>query len=82
MCIRDRDVAVKNTGDTAGKYVAEIFYEPPYYNGGIEKAAANLVRYAKTEILKPGEAQTLKITFRYEDMASYLSLIHIYSSGT
>lgn len=65
------DVAVKNTGDTAGKYVAEIFYEPPYYNGGIEKAAANLVQYAKTEILKPGEAQTLKITFRYEDMASY-----------
>ena len=40
------DVAVKNTGDTAGKYVAEIFYEPPYYNGGIEKAAANLVQYA------------------------------------
>lgn len=65
------DVAVKNTGDTAGKYVAEIFYEPPYYNGGIEKAAANLVQYAKTEILQPGEAQTLKITFRYEDMASY-----------
>lgn len=59
------DVAVKNTGDTAGKYVAEIFYEPPYYNGGIEKAAANLVQYAKTEILQPGEAQTLKITFRY-----------------
>lgn len=65
------DVAVKNTGDTAGKYVAEIFYEPPYYNGGIEKATANLVQYAKTEILQPGEAQTLKITFRYEDMASY-----------
>lgn len=65
------DVAVTNTGDTAGKYVAEIFYEPPYYNGGIEKAAANLVQYAKTEILQPGEAQTLKITFRYEDMASY-----------
>lgn len=27
--------------------------------------------HAKTEILQPGEAQTLKITFRYEDMASY-----------
>ena len=29
------------------------------------------MQYAKTEILQPGEAQTLKITFRYEDMASY-----------
>lgn len=64
-------VNVTNTGDTAGKYVAEIFYNPPYTNGGIEKATANLVQYGKTETLNPGESQTLDITFSYEDMASY-----------
>ncbi|MFR6163794.1 MAG: hypothetical protein ACLUJR_12890 [Mediterraneibacter gnavus] len=30
-------VNVKNIGDTAGKYTAEIYYTPPYYNGGIER---------------------------------------------
>lgn len=64
-------IAVINTGDTAGKYVAEIFYNPPYTNGGIEKASANLLQYGKTETLEPGASQTLDITFLYEDMASY-----------
>ncbi len=64
-------IDVTNTGDVAGKYVAEIFYNPPYTNGGIEKASANLIQYGKTEALKPGESQTLEITFSYEDMASY-----------
>ena len=64
-------VDVKNTGNAAGKYVAEIFYNPPYVNGGIEKASANLVEYAKTDSLLPGAAQTLEITFSYDDMASY-----------
>lgn len=30
------DVTVTNTGDTAGKDVVELYYDPPYYNGGIE----------------------------------------------
>lgn len=64
-------IDVTNTGDTAGKYVAEIFYNPPYTNGGIEKASANLIEFAKTELLEPGASQTLEITFAYEDMSSY-----------
>lgn len=65
------DINVSNTGDTAGKYVAEIFYNPPYTNGGIEKATANLVEFAKTDIIEPGASETVTIEFNYEDMASY-----------
>ena len=36
------EVTVTNTGDVAGKDVAEVYYTPPYYNGGIEKASRNL----------------------------------------
>ena len=65
------DVTVTNTGSVAGKDVVEVFYNPPYTNGGIEKASANLVTFEKTEKLEPGESQTLTITFSAEDMASY-----------
>lgn len=65
------EVTVTNTGDKAGKNVAEIYFTPPYYNGGIEKASTNLVEFAKTDLLAPGESQTLTVTFDYEDMASY-----------
>lgn len=64
-------IDVTNTGDTAGKFVAEIYYNPPYNNGGIEKAAANLVEYAKTELIQPGESTQVSVNFTYEDMASY-----------
>lgn len=65
------DVVVTNTGAAAGKDVVEIYYNPPYTNGGIEKASANLIAYDKTELLEPGESETLNISFRAEDMASY-----------
>lgn len=65
------DVTVTNTGDVAGKDVAEIYYNPPYTNGGIEKASVNLAAFDKTEELEPGESQTLTLSFAVEDMASY-----------
>lgn len=65
------DVTVKNTGDVAGRDVVEVYYNPPYENGGIEKASANLVEFAKTKMLEPGESETITITFDEEDMASY-----------
>ncbi len=40
------DVTVTNTGDVAGKDVVEVYYNPPYTNGGIEKSAANLISFA------------------------------------
>ncbi|OZG63331.1 beta-glucosidase [Bifidobacterium lemurum] len=65
------DVTVTNTGDVAGKDVVEVYYNPPYTNGGIEKASANLVAFDKTDELAPGESQTLTVEFADEDMASY-----------
>ncbi len=65
------DVTIKNTGDYAGKDVAQIYIEAPYTAGGIEKATANLVGFAKTDMLQPGESQTVTVTFVAQDMASF-----------
>lgn len=65
------DVTITNTGDVAGKDVAEIYYNPPYTNGGIEKASVNLIGFAKTGILEPGQSETVTVEFTAEEMASY-----------
>ena len=65
------DVTVTNTGETAGKDVVELYFNPPYQNGGIEKATANLLQFAKTDLLQPGQSQTLTLSFAAEDMASF-----------
>lgn len=65
------DVTVTNTGDKAGKDVVEVYYNPPYTDGGIEKASKNLVAFEKTKKLEPGASQTVKIEFDDDDMASY-----------
>ncbi len=64
-------VTVTNTGNVAGKDVVEIYYNPPYTNGGIEKASANLIAFAKTKELAPSESETVKLKFNAYDMASY-----------
>ena len=65
------NVTVTNTGDVAGKDVVEVYYTPPYTNGGIEKASVNLAAFDKTDMLEPGASQTMTLTFSIEDMASY-----------
>lgn len=65
------DVTVTNTGSVAGKDVVELYYTPPYENGGIEKASVNLAAFDKTDLLEPGESQTLTLSFTIESMASY-----------
>ena len=65
------DVTVTNTGSVAGKDVVQVYYNPPYTNGGIEKSAANLIEFAKTGVLEPGDSETVNISFALEDMASY-----------
>ena len=65
------DVEVTNTGDVAGKDVVEVYYKPPYTNGGIEKSSANLIEFVKTDLLQPGESQIVTVAFSIEDMASY-----------
>lgn len=65
------EVEVKNVGDVAGKDVVEVYFTPPYENGGIEKAEVNLIQYQKTAELAPGEVEKITVAFAKEDMASY-----------
>ena len=65
------NVEVTNNGDYAGKDVVELYFAAPYTAGGIEKAAKNLVAFAKTDTIQPGESDTVELEFSLEDMASY-----------
>lgn len=64
-------VKVTNTGDRAGKEVVQLYYSAPYTAGGIEKSAICLGGFAKTKLLQPDESETLTISFKTDDMASY-----------
>lgn len=65
------EVEVTNKGNKAGKDVVQLYYNPPYTKGGIEKASANLLTFAKTDELKPNESQTLTLTFKLDDLSAY-----------
>lgn len=65
------DVRVTNSGDTAGKETVQIYYSAPYTDGGIEKSTKVLAAFDKTELLAPGESETVSISFPVRDMASY-----------
>lgn len=65
------DVVVSNTGNVVGKDVVELYYTPPYNNGGIEKSSVNLIDFAKTKNLQPGESETISFEIKKEDMAAY-----------
>ena len=64
-------VKVTNTGDAAGKDVAQVYYTAPYTPGGIEKAHVVLAVFSKTGLLQPGESEVLTISFPAEEMASF-----------
>ena len=64
-------VKVTNTGDVAGKDVVQLYYSAPYTKGGIEKPQVKLGDFAKTGILAPGQSETLTLTIKAKDMASY-----------
>lgn len=64
-------VKVTNTGDVAGKDVVQLYANPPYYAGQIEKASVNLIDFAKTALLQPGESQELTLEATVESLASY-----------
>ncbi|MCL2062331.1 MAG: putative Ig domain-containing protein [Firmicutes bacterium] len=65
-------VQVTNTGDTyAGKDIVQLYFTAPYTSGGIEKAHVVLSGFEKTQVLEPGESQTVTVTIKVRDMASY-----------
>ena len=64
-------LSVSNIGEVAGQDVVEVYLTPEYKKGEIEKAHVNLVAFAKTSVINPGEMQTLSITVDVEDLACY-----------
>lgn len=64
-------VNVTNAGSVAGRDVVELYFTPPYNDGGIEKSAVNLIDFAKTDVLEPGASQSIAFSIPKEDMASY-----------
>lgn len=65
------NVKVTNTGEVAGKDVVQLYFTAPYTEGGIEKPYVELGDYAKTDLLAPGDSQTVSLTVKTRDMASY-----------
>ncbi|MCM1368717.1 MAG: fibronectin type III-like domain-contianing protein, partial [Roseburia sp.] len=64
-------VRVENLEETPGREVVQLYYTPPYTNGGIEKAAMNLLAFGKTEVLSKGQSQVLTLSFSAYDLASF-----------
>lgn len=63
-------VKVTNTGSRyAGREVVQVYASAP--EGAIEKPVQQLVAYAKTRTLAPGESQMLTIGFPFRQLASY-----------
>lgn len=67
------EVTVTNSADSrySGKDVVQLYISAPYYDGEVEKAHVVLGAFAKTKLLAPGESQTVTLSFRVADLASY-----------
>ncbi|MCQ2800640.1 MAG: glycoside hydrolase family 3 C-terminal domain-containing protein [Bacilli bacterium] len=65
------EVEVENTGDVAGKEVVQLYWKAPYFKNEIEKADHVLCAFGKTQILEPGEKETVKLNFYLQDVANY-----------
>ena len=69
------EVEVKNTGDVAGKDVVQLYTSVPYTDydieNKVEKSAVQLLDYEKTDMIEPGESQTVTTTADAQAMASW-----------
>lgn len=61
-------VAVKNTGNCAGKESVQVYVKAPA--GGLEKPVKELKAFAKTKLLQPGESEVVTLSWKLMDMAS------------
>ncbi len=64
-------VKVTNTGSVAGKDVVQFYFTAPYYPGGIEKSHVELAAFGKTKELKPGESDTVTLSFSLFELAAF-----------
>ena len=63
-------VTIKNTGEREGKEVVELYISAPD-NKAANKPAKELKAYAKTKALKAGESETVTLTVKPADLASF-----------
>lgn len=62
-------VTVRNMGNFTGREVLQVYVSAP--EGKLEKPYQELRAYAKTKDIVPGEEQTLELSWKVENMASY-----------
>ncbi|SHK48247.1 beta-glucosidase family protein [Xylanibacter ruminicola] len=63
-------VTIKNTGKQEGKEVVELYISAPD-NKAANKPAKELKAYAKTKLLAPDETETVTMTVKAADLASF-----------
>ncbi len=63
------EVTVKNTGAVPGRETVQLYFSPP--EGQLPRPRQELLTYAKTKELAPGESETLTLTFKARQMAAY-----------
>lgn len=82
-------VTVKNSGETyPGREVVQVYLQKPYTEydklNGIEKSSVELVGFAKTRELAPGESQEIKIIvddYEFKTYDSYNKRTYIVEQG-
>lgn len=62
-------VDIKNTGDAEGKEIAQVYVSAPASE--MAKPVQELKAFAKTKALKPGETETVSMTIKSADLASF-----------
>jgi beta-glucosidase len=70
-------VTVENTGDVyPARQVVQVYVTAP--EGKLEQPLQKLCAFGKTKLLNPGDSQTLDLTFRLSDTASFDEATHSY----
>ncbi len=63
------NITVRNTGDYPGKEVVQLYVSAP--EGKLDKPVKELKAFTKTKELQPGESETVALTVRHDDLASF-----------
>lgn len=64
-------VTVTNTGKVAGKTPVQIYGQAPYYEGGVEKSAIQLLNFEKSSVLEPGASEVVNVKVDMQYIATY-----------